>query len=274
MDENIQKIDLHLHSNESDGLLKPGELIKVAVNNNVRAISITDHDTVKGLKAGSEAASYNNIEFVPGFEISIDDEGEEIHLLGYYPYFMKDLSSILTKYKQERYTRVAIITEKFKKKSINISFSEVLNEAGSAAPGRLHLARLMVQKKYCSNIPQAFNMYLKKGKEFFVPRKLMNIRETMSFFDDIKAIPVIAHPGFYKETVIDKLLSYGLKGIEVFHPEHNSKDQQKYLSLSQQKNLIVTGGTDYHGDGITIPYPVDKTIDYSYLDKLKSFRYK
>ena len=274
MQKENEKVDLHMHSSESDGLLKPEELIKVGLQYSLRAISITDHDTISGIKPAIIMAEKKSLELVPGFEISMDDNNREIHLLGYYPYYINDLAIILEKYRLARFERMEQMTNRLKRLNIKISFSEVLDAARGAAPGRLHLARLLVKKKYAESINKAFTLYLNKGTDIFVPRKLMTLKKTMSVMHDVKAIPVLAHPGFYSMDIIEKLLLNGLKGIEVFHPEHSPEDKRILRKYAQDKGLLITGGTDFHGDNISIAYPNNNTIDYIYLEQLKRYRYQ
>ncbi|MDY6825809.1 MAG: PHP domain-containing protein [Bacillota bacterium] len=265
------KIDLHTHSNASDGLFSPAKLIEIVVSHGLSAVALTDHDTLKGLDEAAEAAKKNGIDFIPGVEISAIEEKLEIHILGYYPKRQEVLAEILFNLQKQRYKRMEKIVARLNDLGFQITFDEVTLEAGEAAPGRAHLARLMVKKGYVATIDQAFSRFLNRGSPAYMERQTLNFAETIDFLKKAGAVPVVAHPGASARPLIDQLIKFGLMGIEVFHPEHNHELTNYYLGLAHDKNLIVTGGTDFHGISHEKPgYPSELTIKARYLTQLKN----
>jgi len=272
---NKNKIDLHMHSNASDGLCSPGELIKIAANAGLAAVGLTDHDTIKGLPEASCAAKKYNLELVPGVEIGVLEENQEVHILGYYPQYKDDLKNALERVLKERYTRMDEIVGKLRKQGFKLNLEEVLAEAGNSAPGRLHLARLLLKKRYINSLEQAFSLYLNQNREAYVPRKTFTIKQAMSLLKEVKAIPVIAHPGVDGSSMLDKLIPLGLLGIEVFHPEHSTAQKRTYQKIALENNLLITGGSDYHGDYKRYGYyPQHLAISNQYLLPLKNYTVK
>ncbi len=263
-------IDLHTHSTASDGIYKPSELIKMASSAGIAAIGLTDHDSVAGLSEANTAAGEYGVELVPGVEISILEGKRETHLLGYYPQDLDRLHLELEDIRNERYSRMKMIVAKLIKLGFRIKLDEVLLEAGQSAPGRLHLARLLVKKKYVHTLDEAFKYYLNPDRSAYVPRRLMTLKRAMQLLSSVGAIIVIAHPGTMDKEFIDRLLHLGLQGIEVFHPDHSADQKKRYLHLAQQNNLLVTGGSDFHGDREKkTGYPSHLAIAGSYLSDLK-----
>lgn len=264
------KVDFHLHSNASDGLFSPEEIIKITAEAGLDALGLTDHDTTSGLVEADSAAESYGIELIPGVEISVYEDNSEVHILGYYPRQREQLSEGLLLMQKERFKRMEIIIEKLNKLGMEISFDEVINEAGKAAPGRLHVARLLIKKKYARTLNEAFYSYLNRNQPAFVPRRTLSMKQVMSLLGDVGALPVIAHPGTRGKTIIDSLISMGLRGIEVFHPDHSPSLRHYYLELARNKGLLITGGSDFHGDSrLKINYPRNLAISTDYLIRMK-----
>lgn len=269
-----KKVDFHMHSNASDGLFIPRILIKIAADAGLAAVGLTDHDTVSGLPEAFKAASTMGMELIPGVEISVFDEGREIHILGYYPVHYENLEAILEDIRQERFRRMDSIVSKLTALGIKIRTEEVLAEAGGAAPGRMHLARLLLKKKYVHTITEAFTHYLGHSRPAYVPRQTMSMEEGMNVLLEVGAIPVVAHPGAkIKINTIEKLISLGLEGIEVYHPDHSKAAVKYYKNIAAEKGLHITGGSDFHGENMLQPYyRADYAVPYSYLEKIKKLR--
>ncbi len=264
------KVDFHLHSNISDGIFSPEEIIKITAEAGLLAAGLTDHDTVNGLNEAALAAAKYSIELIPGVEISVIEDDHEVHILGYYPQQQDQLNEALTMLQKERFVRMEAVVEKLNRLGLKISPDEVINEAGEAAPGRLHIARLLRNKKYIRTLNQAFTTYLNKNRPAYVPRQTFSLNQVMNLLADVGALPVIAHPGARSKNIIEKLISMGLKGVEVFHPDHSHALVKYYLELAQSKGLIITGGSDFHGESRQkINYPAYLAISADYLKQMK-----
>ncbi len=265
------KVDLHMHSTASDGLFSPQEVMEIAAAAGLRAAGLTDHDTIDGLAEASAAADKCGIELVPGVEISVLDEKLEVHILGYYPLYREQLEKALAETQNERLIRMEKIMHRLGKMGFDIRLEEVLEEADQAAPSRMHLARLLKKKKYVHTTDQAFSLYLNPDCPAYVPRHTLTLRGVMGLLRDVAAVPVIAHPAAESKKLIDLLIPLGLKGIEVYHPQHDKVREQYYARLAHEKDMLITGGSDFHGESRDRPgYPVHRAISGHYLTLLKN----
>jgi len=259
-----------LHSNCSDGSYSPSQLVHKLADAGLRAFALTDHDTTKGLDEAAATAEAKGLEFVPGIEISVVEEKREIHILGYYPGKLLLLEEQLADLRQQRFYRMEKTVSLLQKAGFKITTADILAEAGQAAPGRMHLARILLRKRYVQSVEEAFSHYLGFNKMAYVQRKTLSLSETIKLLLECQSIPVIAHPGPEGLQIIKKLISYGLMGIEVFHPDHSSGLVRKAMDLALEYKLLVTGGSDFHGSpDFKTPYPLEKAIDYSYLEQLQ-----
>lgn len=272
-----KKTDLHLHSNASDGIYSPSELIQLASQRGLSAVALTDHETTEGISEAREAGAENGVEVVSGVEISAGFNGRELHILGYLSSIRPELESILRKLRRGRFKRMEKMIDNLEKMSVTVTWAEIKKEAGNAAPGRLHLARMLQEKGYVQSLTEAFDNYLGKGCPAYIPRDKLKIAEAINILIECDAIPILAHPGVTQEDSksLYQLVSYGLKGIEVFHPEHTDGLTLFYKNWAEKEGLLITGGSDFHGDKKnSCPYPGCVSVDYSYLESLKNAYYK
>ncbi len=278
-------IDLHIHSTASDGSFTPAEIIDQASNAGVCAIAITDHDTVDGVKQAIESGIPQHLEFITGVELSAQaldgfTSGGSIHILGYgFSPYDKDMQIVLKKLKQARAQRNPRIIEKLNELGFSISLKEVKDICGPGQTGRPHIARTMLEKGFISSFEQAFDDYLAKGKPAYVDKFRLSCKQTIQLILDAGGIPVLAHPGLIKpspgyliENFISQLIGMGLKGIEVYHTDHSKEQTRHFEKIASKKNLIVTGGSDFHGilkQEISIGKGTgDLCIDYSVYKNL------
>lgn len=279
-------IDLHAHSSASDGMLSPAELVGYAKELNLEAIAITDHDTVEGVSEALSAGQALGMEVVPGIEISAEYPVHTMHILGYYvdhqdQRFMDNIA-VLQQARAERNPR---IVRNLQKIGINIEYDEILKEAGSGQVGRPHFAKVLINKGYVKSTQEAFNKYLKKGAPGYEDKFRFQPDDAISHILNAGGIPVLAHPATLKcetgeeiETQVKKLVDFGLKGIEAFYSDHTRAQSELYIGLAEKYNLLVTGGSDFHGKkvkGIDLGTGKGKLqVPYGYLQKLKDSRFK
>lgn len=261
--DNEVRIDLHVHTTASDGELSPEETMKEAFRNGVEILSITDHDTLEGL----EKFVPENIIFIPGVEISARFE-KTLHILGYgFDIQNTVLRETLCDLQKKRSFRNKLMLDKARSIGLELSMEELQEMAGNDIIGRPHFARLMVKKGYVDSYEEAFEKYLGKGKALYIEKDRLTPEKAIELILDAGGIPVLAHPyqtGLEEEKLeefLKTLKKYGLMGIEVFYPEHTNKMIEKYLELSKKYDLLVTGGSDFHGKstalssfGIDIPF--------------------
>jgi predicted metal-dependent phosphoesterase TrpH len=255
------RIDLHIHSTASDGTLRPSEILTLAQDLNIAAISITDHDTLEGSKNALSCGIPPSVKFLTGVEIGADPPDSfflsgSLHILGYaVDVHHPDLNQTLSKLKESRENRNPRILKLLSGLGIEITFDELRNLAEDSQLGRPHIARLMVKKGYVQSIDAAFDQYLGHGKPAYVDRFRFGCEDTIRIILDAGGIPVLAHPmllGIQQYEIFEDLIAVltemGMRGIEVYYPEHTRNLVAYYTRLAHHHDLLITGGTDFHGD--------------------------
>ncbi len=268
----MQKVDLHIHTTASDGLMSPEKVVRWASSKRLTAIGITDHDTVKGIGPAVKAASGYGVEIVPGIELSTLFEEEEIHVLGYFiDYKSQWLADTLKKIQNSRYERAGKIVGKLNDMGIDITLEEVKGIADDGAMGRPHIARAMIDKGYISNIREAFAEYIGKDRPAYVERYKLTCKEAIDMIEKLGGISVLAHPGLIKnKDKIGKIIDLGIDGIEVYHSKHDDETVKNILAVAHSRNLLITGGSDCHGMKFNNePILGNYSIDYKYVQMLK-----
>ena len=248
-------IDLHSHTNKSDGTFTPAELVAEAVRAGLRALSITDHDTFTGFDEATPFAKEAGLELVCGIELSTRYQGATLHLLGYFPntlpsQVLRDwLESIL----EARRDRNRRLIAKLQSLGVDITLEEVEAE-GRTLTARPHFARVLVDKGYVKDMQAAFDEYLDESARGFVQRREVPVEEALERILGSGGVPSLAHPVRVAKNNWDKLAQYvedlaglGLRAIEVFHSEHSPENQSYYAALAQRFHLGITGGSDFHG---------------------------
>ena len=268
----VDLADMHIHSTASDGYYDPKKLTEMVARSGLKAFALTDHDTLDGLAEAGHAADKLEIELVPGVEISAVHKEKEIHILGYYPRNTGDLSTVLADLRKGRRFRMEMMVGKLQDRGFRITSEEVVKLAGNAAPGRLHLARLLHQKKYVSTINEAFQLYLGREGPAYVGRKLPEAGDAIELLIQSGAVPVYAHPGEKGKEDLSKLVSLGLQGIEVYHPDHNRNLTALYRDFAENNGLLITGGSDFHGPKTSeINHLREYAVNMELLIKLKRY---
>lgn len=259
--------DLHVHTTASDGSTSPRDVVYKAKKLGLEAIAITDHDTFGGVEDALKAARDTGMEVITGIELSTEFENKEVHILGYLMDVNdKSLSSHLDFFKKSRVERIHKIVAKLQELNFPLSMEEVLEQAGNGTVGRPHVARVLVRKGVVNSIGEAFNEYIGHGGVAFVPRTKYTPVKAVNLIRQAGGVPVLAHPGLANlDNYIPELVKKGLQGIEVYHPQHDQADIKHYLRIASRWDLLVTGGSDYHGPDArghealgtaTVPYAV------------------
>lgn len=250
---NRPDFDLHIHTTASDGLHTPDQIVDKAVAAGLRGIAITDHDTVAGIAPALAYmdSSRIHLNLIPGIELNTEYKGKEVHILGYYIEVNNgELNQHLEEIRAARTTRGAQIVARLNQLGLPLSLAEVQAYAAGESLGRPHIARALVHRGYTDSVEEAFNLYLEKGKPAYVPRYKFTPQEAIQWVKKAGGISVLAHPGLIKdEHIVDEVLSMGIEGLEVFHPQHTYMDSRNYLHKTRQSQLLVTGGSDFHGEG-------------------------
>ena len=258
--KNRLRIDLHIHSTASDGSLTPAEIIDHAQKLNLAAIAITDHDSIDGSKEALQIAIPPSLHFLTGVEISAAHPpffpgSGSFHILGYdINLYNRDLNRVLRKLQEARKNRNPKILNKLKKLGFQLSLEEVDQEGGEGQLGRPHIAYAMLKKGFVASIDEAFDKYLGTQKAAYVDKDRIECEQAIKIIRAAGGIPVLAHPALLNigdnqqlDTLLQNLMKIGLAGIEVYYPEHSPQQIQQYTELAEKYNLLMTGGTDFHG---------------------------
>lgn len=240
-------LELHCHTTYSDGTLTPTQLVEAAANTGVKALAITDHDTVSGWSEAIAAANAYDIEIIPGVELSTVHRGKSLHILGFYPDPAK-LTPPLSERVNGRQRRAQQIAEKL----AQLGYPIILPKLGEGiAPGRPHIANALVQAGYFSSTQEVFDRLLGDNQPAYVQYEKFSITEGIALLRDCGAVPVWAHPYLFRggavEDVLEELVAAGLMGVEVYHPSQSDYQRRTLAALCQQYGLLMTGGSDYHG---------------------------
>lgn len=253
-DTAMRYIDLHTHSQASDGTDSPAELVKNAAAAGLAAVALTDHDTLSGLDEAEDAARALDIEFIRGCELSTRTEYGEMHILGLWlPREADALEHRLADVRRKRGQRNARILEKLAALDIHISMEELLHEARGESVGRPHIAALLVKKGVVPDMSAAFRDYLGSGGRAYLPRDVLDPEEAVRLMAGLGATVCLAHPCLqplprdWLEAFILRLRDCGLSAIEAYHSEHADADTRTCIDLARRFNLALSGGSDYHG---------------------------
>lgn len=248
------RIDLHSHTTFSDGSFTPTELIALANQKNLDILSITDHDTTDGLPEAMEATKDLSLELIPGVELSSQFQNREMHILGYFinltdPQFQARLEVL----RSTRIERIRHILDRLHTLGIDISLTDVEECAGIGTIGRPHIAQVLLAKKHVTSIKDAFEQFLGSRGKAYVQRAVPEAREIIGWIIDAGGVPILAHPyweGLNKEESIaacQTLAEQGLQGLEVFYGTFSARQISFNLGLARQFDLLMTGGSDFHG---------------------------
>lgn len=271
-------IDLHTHSNKSDGSMTPVELVHHAKEAGLSAISLTDHDCIDGVKEAVKEGERIGLEVVPGIEFSAKSQ-TETHILGYYIDIKnKDILNALEEIKRVRVERTYETSRLLKEIGFDVSVEEVLKIAPGNIVGRAHFARIMMEKGYVSSVKEGFDLYLANGKPAYSDRQHLTASEAVKLITGAGGLAFAAHLHLMRKPddelflFIKELKENGLSGVEGYYTEYTPKMQEKYQNLAKSLGLLISGGTDFHakmkphisigkGQGnLKIPYAVLENI--------------
>lgn len=250
----MKLIDLHVHSNASDGTMSPTELVKYADSKGLKAIALTDHDTTAGIEEAVQASMDSNVTVIPGIELAADYHGTDIHILGLNldlssPEFQKEIAI----FQESRQRRNDIMIKKLQENGVDITLEKMKLLYGNASMTRAHYARYLTENGYTKDFKEAFDHYIGKGKPCYVPRETITPETAIRFIQKGKGKPVLAHPLLYRfsheelETLLSNLKDLGLEGLETVYSTHSMEDERYLMKLALKYGLFITGGSDFHG---------------------------
>ena len=251
----MKLIDFHTHTNASDGLLAPQELVQKALKKNLIALAITDHDTIAGLAEVKDYAS-DKIDLIAGIEFSVEYETGSFHLLGLkIDPNNQNLLKISQNLQTDREQRFYQIIEQLKEVGIKIPPAEFKLPKSNESLGRPHLARIMVKYGYGETLNDIFKKYLTKGKPGYVKKKKLSLKKAVSSIKQAGGIPIIAHPSSLNfknfiefKSLLKRFIQAGVEGLEVFSSMHTPEQVEIFYKIAQKYDLYISGGSDFHGD--------------------------
>ena len=256
------EVDLHLHTQASDGTLSPTELVELCAASGLKTIAVSDHDSTEGLpEANAAAERFPQLRIIPAIELSADVPASEIHILGYFlDTADAGFQRTLTRFREGRYERGRLMVEKLKGMGYEISWERVGQIAGDAAIGRPHIAAALVEAGYFEYPKEVFDSLIRRDGPAYVERPKLTPEDAIAMLRDNGAAPVMAHPTYSAvksgrdgvvelEATVSNLRDHGLVGMEVFYGDYTPEQVDYLESLARNLDLIPCGGSDYHASG-------------------------
>lgn len=244
-----ERIDLHIHTTASDGQLSPEEVVELALDRRLTAISITDHDSVGAIDEAIRLAAGTTLEVIPGVELGIAHRGADVHLLGYLiDHRDPRLNQALKRFQRGRYRRGEKIVNKLNQLGVDLRIETVMAIAGDAPLGRPHVADAMIREEYVNSYREAFARYLGYHAPAYVPRSGLSAGEAVELIHSAGGVAVLAHPGILaRDDLIPDMVDAGLDGLEAYHHQHDEHTVRRYVLMAHDHGLVFTGGSDCHG---------------------------
>ncbi|MBD5483612.1 MAG: PHP domain-containing protein [Lachnospiraceae bacterium] len=251
----MRPVDLHVHSNKSDGSMSPAELVELAAQKGLRAFALTDHDTIDGLsEAMAAAAAYPELEVIPGIELSSEYHGKDIHIVGLYlDYHNEDFLAQLHDFQHSRVVRNEKMCNNLREAGIDITFEKLQAEYPDSVITRAHYARYLLSHGYVQSLPEAFDRYVGDHTRYFVPREKITPMQAVKLIRKADGIPILAHPTLYHmsdahlEELIVLLKDAGLTGMECIYSTFTPAEERAMKRLADRHGLLYSGGSDFHG---------------------------
>ena len=249
----MKKVDFHVHTNFSDGLLNPKDVVKRASKNGVSILAITDHDTIDGISEAIEESKFHNIKIIPGIELSTNYNGESIHVLGYFKddsYKEKEFVEFLDKIKNRRIHRAKEMIQKLKDVfNIEIKFEDVI-KYGENVVARPHIAKAIIDAGYPYTQDYIFDNFIGKGKPAYIETTKITVKEGVDLLHKYNALVFLAHPILINNSNISDFLKFNFDGIEGVYFLNSKTQEKELLDFASKNNLLVSAGSDCHGDFI------------------------
>ncbi|HYO88480.1 MAG TPA: PHP domain-containing protein [Candidatus Limnocylindrales bacterium] len=247
------RAELHAHTTASDGQHTPAELVALARALHLDMLAITDHDSTAGIEPAREAAR-GALTLITGIELSAEDEGGDVHMLGY-GILPEDaaLQAALAGFRERRVSRAREIVERLNTLGAPVAWERVNTLAAGGSVGRPHVARALIEAGYAESVRDAFDRYLYTGGPAYVARKRLSPEDAIALIHRAGGAAVLAHPGVLPDWrgMVERLLSAGLDGVEVAHPKNDESVRLNLRGLAARYGLIMTGGSDFHGRAVS-----------------------
>lgn len=248
-------IDLHTHSNKSDGSLSPTELLNLAKQTGLSAIALTDHDTTAGLNEAIVCGSQLGIDVIPGVELSCDNNGKDVHIVGLFiDYEDTVFASHLNAFVNSRIERNKKMCAKLTAAGLPVDYDDLCEYCSGSVITRAHYARYMLSKGYIQSLTEAFDRYIGDNSPCYVPREKVTPKQGIELILSAGGFPILAHPLLYKmgkdrlDNLVSELAQCGLMGLEAMYSTYTPSDERDMRKLASKYDLTISGGSDFHGD--------------------------
>ena len=245
------RVDLHIHTTASDGVLTPSEVVHLSLERGLSVIALTDHDTLGGVAEAHRAALGAGLEVIAGVEINSEGERGDLHILGYYVDPENGpLRERLQAMQQARLARAREMVRRLAAMGMSLDWDEVRALAGGEIVGRPHVARALVNRGYAQTTRETFERFIGRDGPAYVPRLRLSPADVIETIIGAGGVPVLAHPVCSGPAAVERVpefVSYGLRGLEVYYPDHSPEEIEMLLELCRKHDLLVTGGSDFHG---------------------------
>lgn len=250
----MPRIDLHTHSNRSDGTFEPAEVVRLAAERALDVVALTDHDTTDGLAEAFTTGSVVGVEVVPGVEFSAEFDGQSVHVLCYWMDPQDAALQLeLRRLREDRFRRGELMVDKLRDLGLPVGFERVRAIAGDATIVRPHIAQAMVEAGVVATEKEAFERYIGDGGPAHVAKHALDPVDAVALIDGAGGVCALAHPGMWGDQssvpvdLIERMAAAGMRGLEVDHPDHTPEMRGRYRALAGRLGLIATGGSDCHG---------------------------
>lgn len=247
----MTKVDFHLHSTASDGLLSPNQVVERAYDNNVKYIALTDHDTTSGIQEAKEKASSLNITLIPGIELSTNHNKESIHILGFFrddKFNSPELNEYFHTLKNKRRIRALEMVKKLKDECNIIISGENVLKRGKDVVARPHIAHEIMSSGYSYTMDEIFEKFIGKDCPAYVPTTKLSTEDGVKLLKRYNALVFLAHPILIKNSPLSDFLSMGFDGIEAVYFQNSKEDEKRLTKFALDNNLLISAGSDCHGD--------------------------
>ncbi len=281
----MKTVDLHVHSNKSDGSFSPEELVSYALEKGLSAFALSDHDTTEGIEAAVNAAKGTDLEVIPAIEFSTEYEGKDIHILGLYiDYSGKEFRKYLKDFQDSRDLRNRKMCQKLTEHGVPVTYEEICEYFPGSVLTRAHYAKYMWEKGFVKNMGEAFDRYIGDHAPCFLPREKVTPMQAVELILRAGGVPILAHPVLYhlSDARLDKLVAQlketGLAGIEAIYSTYSPSEERQIRKLADKYDLLISGGSDFHGTtkpNLDLGCGYGKLcIPYEILENIKEYRKK
>jgi len=263
-------VDLHLHSNASDGTLEPARVVHEAARRGAEGVSLTDHDTLDGNDEAGHEADRLGLAWIPGAEISATEAGQSVHLLAYgVTAGSAALDALLVEIREDRQHRAREIVNRFNELGVPVELEAVEREAKAGVPTRAHIARAIVASGLMPTVHSVFQQYLADNGPAFVEKREVFPSTVFGCVHEAGGVVVLAHPGrSHPDEQIVSWAAAGLDGIEIMHPKNHGSRRDELRAIAYRLDMLVTGGSDWHGPGAGGMEPGTERVPVDWMEKV------